>query len=214
MVIRMLWVYGKSGINYLKALNDSRSSAVYSQIWREGALIGWSGMRGVVSLAAAIALPFYYPNGMPLEGRNEIIFITFVVILLTLLIPGLSLPYLIHWLKISHHFEHGDVGKARVHLTEVAQDKLQHLLHSKKINEVEFDFLNSYFIAQTRVQEMAHAAETQLDNLEIARITVIQAQRKKLLDLWKLNEIDDKVLTHLENELDMVEVHIARAELK
>ncbi|TDW51823.1 sodium/proton antiporter (CPA1 family) [Flavobacterium sp. 270] len=59
-------------------------------------LIGWSGMRGVVSLAAALSIPLHLDNGNPFPQRNLILFITFVVILLTLLIQGITLPYLIN----------------------------------------------------------------------------------------------------------------------
>jgi CPA1 family monovalent cation:H+ antiporter len=57
-------------------------------------LLGWTGMRGVVSLAAALAIPVTLENGTPFPYRNLILFITFVVILLTLLVQGLTLPYL------------------------------------------------------------------------------------------------------------------------
>lgn len=58
-------------------------------------LLGWAGMRGVVSLAAALSIPVHMANGALFPQRNLILFITFVVILLTLLVQGLSLPYLI-----------------------------------------------------------------------------------------------------------------------
>jgi CPA1 family monovalent cation:H+ antiporter len=64
-------------------------------------LIGWSGMRGVVSLAAALSIPLYLKNGEPFPERNLILFITFVVILLTLLIQGITLPYLIKKINMS-----------------------------------------------------------------------------------------------------------------
>lgn len=210
IVVRMAWVYAKSGISYLRAPNDPKASVFL----RDAALIGWCGMRGIVSLAAAIALPLTLPNGMPLEGRNEIIFMTFIVILITLLLPGLSLPMLLRWLKIQRHSEFSESGKIREELAKIAEKELHHQLASRSINEKEHDFLKAYFIAQTRIQEMSHAAEYKLQHVEIARLKVIQAQRKQLLEMWKLNEIDDKLLSHLENELDMVEVHIARAELK
>jgi NhaP-type Na+/H+ or K+/H+ antiporter len=58
-------------------------------------VLGWTGMRGVVSLAAALAIPITLQNGAPFPHRNLILFITFTVILLTLLIQGLTLPYII-----------------------------------------------------------------------------------------------------------------------
>lgn len=63
-------------------------------------VLGWTGMRGVVSLAAALSIPLHLPDGTPFPQRNLILFITFVVILLTLLVQGLTLPYLIKKIRI------------------------------------------------------------------------------------------------------------------
>ena len=62
--------------------------------------------------------------------------------------------------------------------------------------------------------ELFHTRDPLLHNFEWARLQVIHAQRKKLFKLWKDREIDDEFLNHLENELDMEEIHIARAELR
>jgi CPA1 family monovalent cation:H+ antiporter len=63
--------------------------------WKAPLIIGWTGMRGVVSLAAALSIPLTLADGSPFPQRNLILFITFVVILLTLVIQGLTLPYLL-----------------------------------------------------------------------------------------------------------------------
>ena len=65
------------------------------RVWRGPIVLGWTGMRGVVSLAAALAIPEYLENGEPFPYRNLILFITFVVIVLTLVVQGLTLPFLI-----------------------------------------------------------------------------------------------------------------------
>lgn len=210
VLIRWIWVFAKSGISYLMTDKKTRSP----EILKEAVLISWSGMRGIVSLAAASALPFIHYDGTPIYGRNEIIFITFVVIMLTLLIPGLTLPTLVRWLNLKHELEYRDTGKIRALLAKTVEEKLHHLRTSLIISKIEFDFLKAYFLTQTRVQEISHTTEYKIHNIEKARIKVIQAQRKKLLELWKVNEIDDKLFNQLENELDMVEVTTARAHLK
>ncbi len=68
--------------------------------WKLPLVFGWAGMRGVVSLAAALSIPVYLNNGSDFPERNLIIFISFVVILLTLVVQGLTLPLLIRWLKL------------------------------------------------------------------------------------------------------------------
>jgi len=211
VIIRVLWVYAKNSIAYYQAKKHPESHAVCSRIVRESVVIAWAGMRGIVSLTAALALPYMLPNGMPLEGRNEVIFITFVVILLTLLIPGLTLPYLIQRLKIHHQPEYHLILKVKKQLMKVAEEALMRLHKQKKINETEFKFLKKYFNLQHRVYE--NIPKKQLEDLEEAKRIVVKEQRKKLFEIWDSLEIDDKLLLELEQELDITETHLARAEL-
>jgi len=74
--------------------------------WKGPVIIGWAGMRGVVSLAAALSIPAYIGNGVPFPQRNLILFITFTVILLTLVVQGISLPYVIKWVNMSDPDNH------------------------------------------------------------------------------------------------------------
>lgn len=212
IAVRMAWVYANNGISYLKALNNPKSHILCPQILRETALVGWSGMRGIVSLAAALALPLTLPNGMPLDGRNEVIFMTFVVIFLTLIIPGLTLPCLIKWLKIHHQPDHHQLPTIRVHLAKVAEETIRRLHASKVISKEEFDFLQAYTNLQNHV--LTSSASHESPNLESARSLVIKEKREKLFELWERFEVDDKILSLLEHELDLEETHIARAELK
>lgn len=214
VITRFFWVYAKAGVNYLKALHRPKSSIVCPEILREAAVVGWAGMRGIVSLAAAFALPLILADGSKLQGRDEVIFITFVVILMTLVIPGLSLPTLIRKLKIPIVTKKEDEHNARSQLLKVAEEKLKHLHQSKAISELEYHFLSSYFISQTYVLEKSHEVESKLPSAESARLQITQSQRKKLLEMWERGEIDDKLFGHIENELDIFEVHIARGELK
>lgn len=192
LMIRMAWVFLLPSISYKN--------------WKESFLIGWSGMRGIVSLALAIALPY------GIEGRSEVVFITFIVIFLTLTIPALTLPFLIRRLKVETQSKY-DEHKIRQELLKVAERTLHHYCESQKINQKEFEFLNSYINFQHELSELAHAEEN-LQNAELIRQKILQAQRKKLLELWEEQQIDDKLLTHLAGELDISEVHVARAELK
>ena len=210
---RMIWVCVRNGVSYFKALNSSNSPLCY-QILYDAALIGCSGMRGIVSLAAALALPVTLSDGMPLEGRNEVIFITFVVILMTLLIPGLTLSFLIRWLKIHHPSMHHELHKIRKQLVKTAEEKIHNLHTLQSINEEELDFLKSYFNLKRRVLENSTSPHKKLQNLESARLNIIQTQRKQLLEMWERHEVDDKQLSHLEHELDVEELWSIRAEIK
>ena len=213
-VIRMIWVYGRAAILYMNALSRRDSSRICPQILRESAVIGWAGMRGIVSLAVALALPFTLPNGMPLDGRDEVVFITFMVILITLVIPGLTLPMLIRWLKLYPIDKEDNEKKIRDQLAKHADDIIISFFELKIIDQKEYRFLKSYFHLQHKALELAHDAEDNISNIESARRKVIQFQRTKLIEIKKTHEIDDQLVSHLENELDMLETHIARAKLK
>ncbi|MDO5615693.1 MAG: Na+/H+ antiporter, partial [Cruoricaptor ignavus] len=100
VIVRIVAAFGAVIItlimrNYITVADDRNPG------WRGPLILGWTGMRGVVSLAAALSIPLTLADGSPFPQRNLILFITFVVILLTLVIQGLTLPYLIKKLKIS-----------------------------------------------------------------------------------------------------------------
>lgn len=97
ILIRFLWVYPTTFIPrwLFKSVRKEQSPG-----WKVPLVIGWTGMRGVVSLATALSIPFALDNGSPFPHRNLILLITFVVIFITLVIQGLTLPFLVKKLKI------------------------------------------------------------------------------------------------------------------
>jgi CPA1 family monovalent cation:H+ antiporter len=214
VIVRFIWVYTRSIYSYINALRHRHATEHCAQILKESAIVSWAGMRGIVSLAIALALPFKLPNGMPLEGRNEVVFITFMVILITLVIPGLTLPSLIRWLKLTPVDKDSMEQSIRSQLAQHADGLISSFLATKVINQKEYRFLKSYFRSQHKVLELAHMEESSLSGLELARREIIHSQRHKLIEIWKQHQIDDKVLNHLENELDMLETHIARGNLQ
>ena len=98
ILIRILWVFPAS---YLPRLlfKRIRDKDPYPS-WRHVTIVAWTGMRGVVSLAAALALPLTIQGGDPFPYRDLILFLTFIVIVATLVVQGLSLPLLIRRLGI------------------------------------------------------------------------------------------------------------------
>jgi len=213
VAIRMAWVFAKSAFSYFKALQSSRAHRLCGQVLGESILIGWAGMRGIVSLTAALALPYTYPNGSNLEGRKEVIFMVFIVILLSLLIPGLTLPLLIRKLKIHDQSARHLLYKARKELIEVAKKTILHLHALKKISDDECDLLKAHFDLNKRLLELTDVGQIKAEDLESAKSLVIKEQRKKLIEIWERLEIDDKHLTELEQELDLEETNMTRLEL-
>lgn len=82
--------------------------------WKAPIILGWAGMRGVVSLAAALSIPVYLANGVAFPHRNLILFITFIVILVTLVFQGLTLPWLIRVVKMEDRFSPISAAKQEI----------------------------------------------------------------------------------------------------
>lgn len=210
LVIRMVWVYFKHGIAYVKARRDPSLAATCPQILREGAILSWAGMRGIVSLTAVLALPFAHADGTPVIGRDAAVYITFVVILLTLLIPGLTLPTLMRWLKI-HHQPDKSLKVHRKRLLEVAKSEIQAFA---ELNPEEREFLLNYFHSRHHIVEISSSKKKRMQDLDMIRRKILEAQRQQLLKMLDSGEIDDKLLKLLELELDQEELLLIRAEIR
>jgi Na+/H+ antiporter len=98
ILVRIAWVYAST--KGMRLINAAFHNPYPHPAWQNAAIIAWTGMRGVVSLAAALAVPLTLSNGSPFPGRDYILFVTFCVILATLVLQGLSLPTLIHRLGV------------------------------------------------------------------------------------------------------------------
>ncbi len=98
IVLRILWVFPATYLPRLIFRRMCRRDP--DPAWQQVTIVAWTGMRGVVSLAAALALPLTLPDGTPFPGRDLILFLTFIVIFATLVVQGLSLPPLIRWLGV------------------------------------------------------------------------------------------------------------------
>src|SRR6195256_1632343 len=125
IVLRLLWMYPGSQLAYLirkRILHQKYARPSTKQIF----VVGWTGMRGVVALAAAIALPEMLSDGSPFPQRDLIIFLTFSVILVTLVLQGLTLPPLIRAL--------GFVGKTG---TEDEEDEARRIITSTALTHLE-----------------------------------------------------------------------------
>lgn len=207
IAVRMLWLYLRNGINWFKKSNRSDNIKTL----KEDTLIGWAGMRGIVSLTVALALPLTLSDGTALDGREEVVFITFIVILLTLLIPGLTLAPLIRWLNLNSNEQATD-HKITQELAKIAKNKIEELNLTNGITPDQFKFLNNYFHMQNYALEVTSSVE-KFQETESIRLHIIQEQRKELLQLWKEHKATDQQLTRLERELDIEETRLARAEL-
>lgn len=119
---------------------------------------------------------------------------------------------LIKKLKIQNPPEYIQLHKVRKCLMEVALETINDLHISNKLNDAEFKFFQEYLRLQNRL--FSSQRHQRFKNLELTKNIIIQAKRKKLFELWEKLEINDKNLTQLEQELDLEEAPMARADIR
>ena len=210
VLTRYLWIYCRRGLWHYKVRSDPeavRQSKVYLV---HAAIAGWAGMRGIVSLTAALALPLTLESGATLEGRDTVLFLTFEIILLTLILPGLTLPWLIRALKIKPINHEAKMAEAREKLRQVAREEIQNMHSLNELQDEERDLLHAYFESRHRIMEVISYSEEH--TIEVARHRVLQRQREELGKMHKLEEIDEALVAYLERELDIEEAHLANRE--
>ncbi|MVM37661.1 Na+/H+ antiporter [Spirosoma sp. HMF3257] len=184
--------------------------------WRGPIVLGWAGMRGVVSLASALSVPLTMSNGEPFPHRNLILFITFVVILVTLVFQGLTLPFVIRWVQLKDPTDRipEDVqeSKIRIKLLKVA-------LHYLTENYAEEAGSNELVAnLKSRMESDVHQTKRHLDSVEsdsenVAQYNeimaeIIQIKRDELHRLRSIQEFDDEVIRKEEAQMDLEEEKI------
>jgi Na+/H+ antiporter len=177
--------------------------------WRAIAIISWTAMRGVVSLAAALALPLVAADGRPLPLREQIILLTFVVILVTLVLQGLSLAPLVRRLDLpdDRTLEREEIH-ARDHAVRAALDRLGQLQGQERGVEEQLADLRRHYEDRARMiaarREEVPASSSLADAaFKRARYETLTAERLALLGLRDRGAISDEVLLDLERELDL-----------
>ena len=177
------------------------------RLWRLPLLLGWTGMRGVVSLAAALAIPITQ-NGVPFPYRNLILFVTFLVILLTLLIQGLTLPYLI---KRSKLFDSSNELSE-----EETKLKIKNELALFTVNLLKEKHEQGLF-RDPHLLRMVSQWETKIKNPENFKMStearqhyleVLECQRALLAVLNKDPELDENVIRMQVYQIDLEEERI------
>lgn len=162
-------------------------------------------MRGIVSLAAALALPLEVESGERFPYRDLLIFLTFVVISATLVVQGLTLTALIRWLRLgSDPGEHEEHMRARVALGKAALAAIDAATASERmpadlVARVRAEFNDRIGAAQPQGSNSAFSFGRDL------RLAAVRAERQELIRIWRAGEISDEVLHHLEEELDYEE---------
>ncbi len=211
VLVRIAWVFPGAYLPYLLGRNrDSLPS------WRNVAVIAWAGMRGVISLAAAFALPFGLNEGRPFPGRNYILFITFCVILTTLVFQGLTLPIVIRHLCFQRDGSTAEEERvARLEANKAATGVLNELDNNGDFPKDAINRLRAEYVE--RIQQLEMCGENpeecrgevvtpqyqrlQKRTLDVERDTIIRLRNRRV--------INDEALRRIQRDLDLAEARLA-----
>jgi Na+/H+ antiporter len=206
VVIVVRIAFGFSG-PYVIRLLDRRPVQVSRRVRpRERLVIGWSGMRGAVSLAAALALPLDFPF------RNLILFLTFAVILATLVLQGLTLPALIQRLGVrGDGADQQEEIRARLAATDAALERLQQLAAAEWTRDDTIERLQGLYQFRRR-RLKARAGVREDDGVEDRSLAyqrlvreLLEAQRHTIVQLRNRGAISNEVMHRIEREFDLEE---------
>ncbi len=212
IVVRLLWVFP---FTYLpRRLIPRLGRRGTAPPWQQTLIVGWTGMRGAVSLAAALALPLVTDAGEEFPNRELIIFCAFSVILATLLVQGLTLPPLIRLLGVDDEDETlaREEDDARLRAAEAALARLEVLSGEDWVRDDTAERVQAMYRYRHRRFSARFDEDGDGDGVDyegrsesFQRLTreLLQAQRMKLIEMRDSGQINDEVLRILERELDL-----------
>jgi len=219
IAIRILWVFPATYLPRL-LIPSLRARDPYPA-WQHVTLVAWTGMRGVVSLAAALALPLTINNGpnagTPFPGRDLILFLTFTVILVTLVLQGLSLPYLIRRLKVKgdsaseREEREARLSANRAALTRFASIVEQDPARADALSRIRIEYedrvrqLESYEPGDADQPQRLFSSEYELLSKE-----ALEIERDTILRLRNSDVINDEVLRRIQRDIDLAELRLLR----
>lgn len=209
ILIRIIWVYPGT---YLPRKLSKKIREKEPEPERSGVVIvAWSGMRGIVSLAAALALPLTVKGNIPFPNRDMIIFLTFSVIFATLVIQGLSLRPLVRWLGIKG----GDDSEEKVARMKIASSAIEHIEENYSLSlseEVLSQIKKKYEIRIQRMlsnAEQRFLTEEQIQEFHKAQQELLTHERRMIIQMRNTGIVDDEVLHRIEYELDLEETRLS-----
>jgi len=223
ILLRLIWMFPAAYIANLirrRILHQREPMPPARQIF----VAGWTGMRGVISLAAAIALPQTFHDGTPFSQRSMIIFLAFSAILVTLVLQGLTLPPLIRALGLagasaSHSAEEEEARRtiltAALEYLDGARERAVRENAKPQVSEIYEDLSQHY---RARLASLNQDGDPSTDGLapasykqyvEVSR-KLLKVERQTAVQLRNQRRISDELLRELEHELDLSESKFAK----
>jgi Na+/H+ antiporter len=212
IAMRFVWSFTVTAI--IRAIDRRPSQVGRRATWRQRIVGGWAGMRGAVSLAAALALPLTTDDGAPLPGRDLIQFITFALILVTVVGQGLTLPWLIRRLHVVEDGteEEREEVRARLAIARAALARVDELEREDWTRDGTVERVRRlYEFRQRRFKIRAGKIEDE-EGLEEGSLLyqrmmheIYASQRQALVELRNSRQISSDVMRRVERELDLEE---------
>src|SRR3954463_7999105 len=219
IIARFAWVFPAT---YLPRLIKRLRIRDPSPPWQWVFVLAFTGVRGAVSLAAALALPFALPGGDAFPYRDLIQFVTFGVILITLVGLGLGLPLVVRWLGIAeagrdeHKAELESEIAARREALGVALQSLDAITDDRELSDEVIKLLRARH--ETRVNQLPDSLDPNVDDVSAAGIDLtrelIAAERKFIHTLLREGRITDEIRRRIERDLDLEEASLANREYR
>jgi CPA1 family monovalent cation:H+ antiporter len=215
IIVRILWVF--SNTYYQQLMADKRNTTDHEEIhWKNVLIVAWTGTRGVVSLATALALPLTMPSGTPFPNRPIILFLAFVVIFATLVLQGLTLPVLIKLLGVEPQPVEREEEKelqlfmARSVLTYV-KNELPDTIDKEVQRQIRIRFERiverlSRDVSTSKIKKTDNSPADALDafnDLLAAQLLISDFQQELLIKLHKEGKFSDASVRAAEQELDL-----------
>ena len=219
IVARFAWVYPAT---YLPRLIRRVRERDPSPPWQWVFVLSFTGVRGAVSLAAALALPFTLPNGEGFPYRDLILFVTFGVIFITLVGLGLGLPPVVRWLGVAqaardeHLAEHESEIAARREALDVALKSLDAITDNREVSGEVVKLLRARH--ETRASQLPDSLDPDAHDVSATGRALtrelIAAERKFIHALLRDGRITDEVRRRIERDLDLEEASLANREYR
>src|SRR6185437_14306751 len=214
IVARFIWVYPATYIP--RWLSSSLARRDPAPAWQGPVFLSFTGIRGVDSLAVALAIPYAVANGAPFPHRDLILFVTFGVITITLILQGLMLPSVARWLGLSRlaREEHRNEIKAELEarqaaLTEV-EKRFEKVIAERQLPDGVVELLRTRNLSRSQI-----LPDNLQDSLGLMRLSadikheLIDAERAFIYALLRDGKITDEARRRIEYELDLEEASVA-----
>lgn len=209
ILVRIMWVYPAT---YLPRFFSKklRERDPYPS-WKPIFIVAWTGMRGAISLAAALSLPYTTASGAEFPQRNLIIFLAFGVILATLVVQGLSLAPVIKWLGVeADNYTAREEAEARLAVTQAALDKIKTLEQDENaspniLRRIKSDYRNRMTATEAALASGEDACRVYYESDRHLRLEIVQAEREAALSLRSSGTVHDHAIRHVEHDIDLAE---------